>query len=108
MTKQPLLPPLLPVVQQGRVSAGHSRSSSRSQVELKAGSASTPNLIASASAAALEEANNGSASGVRQPRPRSMAVLTGPSPDLAYDSHRWVLLGAGSDCAALAALWFGP
>lgn len=108
LTKQPLLPPLLPVVQQGRASAGHSRSSSRSQVELQklaaaAGahsrsssrsqaelqkgqaSASGLNLAAAASAALDGEQQYAvnAATSIRQPRPRSIAVMAQTPPDLA-------------------------
>ena len=101
VTKQPLLPPLLPVVQQGRVSAGHSRTGSRTQADLKGvgaissasivhsrgNSSSTTNLQAAAAAAAAEEQqrlNGASGSGVRHPRPRSIAVMAGPPPE-AFD-----------------------
>lgn len=125
ISKQPLLPPLLSVVQQGRVSNGHSRSSSqvgahsrsgsRSQAELakiaahsrsgsrtqaelaKATSQSTASLAAAAAAAALDEAQqSAAATGIRQPRPRSIAVLAGPPPELAaYDPQRCAQAGAG-------------
>ena len=109
MAKQPLLPPLLPVVQQGRASAGHSRSSSRSQVELqKLGAAaaghsrsgsrsqaemqkaqSTANLASAANAALDSEQQYAvnAATGIRQPRPRSIAVLSAQAPPelAAYD-----------------------
>ena len=103
VTKQPLLPPLLPVVQQGRGSAGHSRSGSRTQADLKGlgggssasiahsrgnSSSTTTNLQAAAVAAAVEEQqqrlNGASGSGVRHPRPRSIAVMAGPPPE-AFD-----------------------
>lgn len=91
MSKQPLLPPLLPVVQQGRSSVTHSRSSSRSQVDFsKVGGSGMPNLPAAAAeeAAAQRAANGGaSSSGVRHPRPRSIAVMAAPAPE-AYETHR--------------------
>lgn len=95
-----MLPPLLPVVQQGRVSAGHSRTGSRTQADLKGvggsssasiahsrgNSSSTTNLQAAAAAAAEEQQrlNGASGSGVRHPRPRSIAVMAGPPPE-AFD-----------------------
>ena len=97
VSKQPLLPPLLPVVQQGRTSASHSRSSSRSHVDLsKMGGPGMPSMPSGAAAAAAEEAaqrasgaNGGASSGVRQPRPRSIAVMTQGAPAEAYE-QRWV------------------
>lgn len=109
IAKQPLLPPLLPVVQQGRTSAGHSRSSSRSQLELqKLGAAAAGHSrsssrsqaemqkaqshanLASAAAAALDSEQQyavNAATGIRQPRPRSIAVLAAQAPPelAAYD-----------------------
>ncbi|KAL4451693.1 hypothetical protein ABPG75_007355 [Micractinium tetrahymenae] len=84
MSKQPLLPPLLPVVQQGRASVSHSRSSSRSQVELGKGGPSMPNLPAAAAADDAQRGSGGAASaasGMRQPRPRSISVMAGPPPE---------------------------
>ncbi len=120
MAKQPLLPPLLPVVQQGRASAGHSRSSSRSQVELqklgaaaaghsRSGSRSQAEMqkaqsaanLASAASAALDSEQQyavNAATGIRQPRPRSIAVLSAQAPPelAAYD--RCGLAGCLAGC----------
>ena len=103
------------MVQQGRASAGHSRSSSRSQLELqKLGAAAAGHSrsssrsqaemqkaqshanLASAAAAALDSEQQyavNAATGIRQPRPRSIAVLAAQAPPelAAYD--RCALLG---------------
>ena len=127
IAKQPLLPPLLSVVQQGRASAAHSRSSSRSQVELqklaaaaaghsRSSSRSQAEMqkaqsnanLASAAAAALDSEQQyavNAATGIRQPRPRSIAVLAAqaPPPELAaYD--RWVWARWLVSCAGCRAL----
>jgi hypothetical protein len=83
--KQPLLPPLLPVVQPNRGS--HSRSSSRTQAELKSGG-SVP--VLSSPVIASDEQHGATGGSVRQPRPRSIAVMAAPPPDGVYDGHRWV------------------
>ncbi|KAI3437763.1 hypothetical protein D9Q98_000210 [Chlorella vulgaris] len=88
VTKQPLLPPLLPVVQQGRASAQHSRSGSRTQAELKSGGASMGNLSSAGTPAAEEQRGGaGGSSNVRQARPRSITVMAAPSPESPYNDR---------------------